>query len=165
MSQSVIAQIRELQQMTVRELRAKWAELFPGEQARSRNRVYLWRRLSWRLQEIELGGISERARGRAVELAADASVRVRPPRGFDPAALVPMGSGKLKTKRDPRLPRPGTVITRAYRGRELRLTVRDDDFELDGRLYGSLSEAARAATGQRWNGPLFWRLSKRSRGV
>jgi hypothetical protein len=159
---SVLAEIQQLRGLTVGQLREKWRELY-GEDARSRNKDFLFRRLAWRIQELAYGGLSERARTRALELAAGSSIRLRPPRGFDPAALASTGGGMLKTKRDPRLPRPGTVITRTYHGRELRLTVRDADFELDGRLYGSLSEAARVVTGQRWNGPLFWRLSKRGR--
>jgi hypothetical protein len=41
--------------------------------------------------------------------------------------------------------------------------VRNDGFEIDGVVYGSLSEAARGVTGQRWNGPLFWGLRTRKR--
>ncbi len=55
------------------------------------------------------------------------------------------------------------MIVREYKGRELRLAVLDDGYELDGTCYGSLSQAARAATGSRWNGPLFWGLRKRNR--
>ena len=67
------------------------------------------------------------------------------------------------TRRDPRLPAPGSTIVREYRGQTLRLNVLDDGFELDGVHYGSLSEAARVVTGQRWNGPLFWGLRDRKR--
>ena len=41
--------------------------------------------------------------------------------------------------------------------------VNKDGFELDGQMFGSLSEAARAVTGQRWNGPLFWGVTQRKR--
>ena len=68
-----------------------------------------------------------------------------------------------KTHRDPRLPSPGSTIVRDYRGQQLRLLVLGDGFELDGVHYGSLSEAARVVTGQRWNGPLFWGLRERKR--
>ncbi len=68
-----------------------------------------------------------------------------------------------KLRRDLRLPSPGTVLTREYRGRELRLLVLDDGFELDGQRFGSLSEAARHVTGSRWNGKLFFGLTKRNR--
>ena len=43
------------------------------------------------------------------------------------------------------------------------MLVVDDGFEWDGRRYRSLSEVARAITGQRWSGPLFFGLRKRTR--
>ncbi len=52
---------------------------------------------------------------------------------------------------------------KAYKGRELRLTVHDDHFELDGQSFRSLSEAARHVTGSRWNGRLFFGLTERKR--
>ena len=50
------------------------------------------------------------------------------------------------------------MIARQWRGRVLRLTVLDDGFELDGVVHKSLSAAAQAVTGAKWNGPLFWGL-------
>ena len=44
-----------------------------------------------------------------------------------------------------------------------RTVVHDDHFELDGQVFGSLSEAARHVTGARWNGWVFWGLAKRAR--
>ena len=48
-------------------------------------------------------------------------------------------------------------------GRRARVTVRDEDFEYQGRPYKSLSAIARAITGTRWNGLVFFGLkSQRS---
>ena len=69
----------------------------------------------------------------------------------------------VRSRANPNLPPAGTLITRTYRGRELRLLVLDDGFELEGVHYRSLSEAARAVTGSRWNGRLFWGLTERKR--
>ena len=49
---SIPAQIAKLQTMTVGELRVEYERVF-GEEARSRNRVWLWRRIAWRIQELE----------------------------------------------------------------------------------------------------------------
>ena len=91
-------------------------------------------------------------------------MRSRTPREALEAAIA-SAPPKLaeRPKRDPRLPAPGTVITRIYRGRDLQLHVLDDGFELDGVHYRSLSEAARAVTGSKWNGRLFWGLTERKR--
>jgi hypothetical protein len=151
--------------MTVGELRVKWRELY-SEDARSCNRAYLWRRLAWRVQELAYGGLSERAKARIEELNRDGDLRMLPPRKWQPPTndngdqLGPQGTPKAL--RDPRLPRPGATLTRRYRAHEIRVTVLEDGFEWDGRHYASLSALAREVTGQRWNGLLFFGLTKRN---
>ena len=54
MQASVTDQIDALRRMTVGELKVRWRELY-GEDTRSCNRVYLWRRLAWRVCEQFLG--------------------------------------------------------------------------------------------------------------
>lgn len=57
-----------MQKMTVKQLREKHIELF-GEESRSGNRQWLFRRCAWRLQALAEGDLSQRARRRARELA------------------------------------------------------------------------------------------------
>ncbi len=161
MDTSIIGEINWLREMTAAQLRVAWERLF-GEPTRSNNRQYLWRRLAWRVQELAYGGLTAETKARIVELAPATLSRPSMPPGFKPPLEreAPPGS---KTRRDPRLPSPGSIIVREYRGQTLRLKVLDDGFDLDGVHYDSLSEAARVVTGQRWNGPLFWGLRKRSR--
>lgn len=161
MDTTTIGQIAALKRMNVAELKGEWLRLF-GEPAPSSNKDYLWRRLAYRVQELAHGGLSGSAKDRLAELA---------PADLVPAKTSPKTAitdetrpSETRSVRDPRLPTPGTVITRQYRGRELRLIVRDDGFELDGQAFRSLSEAARHVTGARWNGRLFWGLTKRKRG-
>jgi hypothetical protein len=96
---------------------------------------------------------------RAEELTNDADLRVVPPRqplSTDAAASpasAPRGGG------DRRLPPPGTVITRPYKGRTLQVKVLADGFEFEGRVYPSLSAAAKAASGSHCNGFLFFGFS------
>ena len=59
---------------------------------------------------------------------------------------------------DPRLPMPGTLLSREYKGRVISVEVRENGFEFDGKIYKSLSSIARAVTGTRWNGFLFFGL-------
>ena len=161
MDKSMLSQISALQRKSVAELQAEWIRLY-GEPTRSRNKQFLYRRIAWRIQELQHGGLSDHARSRIDELAATEFTRARTPQPLQGAPEhVEMARGP---QRDPRLPSPGTVIVRAYKGRELRLVVHDDHFELDGQSFGSLSEAARHVTGSRWNGPLFWGVTKRRRG-
>jgi len=161
MPQAIGVMIKQLQRMTVGELRQKWEEVF-GEPCRSNNKGYLWKRIAWRIQVNMEGGLSDRAKERAKELYREADIRLRPPRGaFEDGA----GGAERKVKvtapgrkRDSRLPAPGTVITRKYRGQLIAVTVKEDGFEYDGRPYGSLSAVSKAVTGSHWNGFDFFRL-------
>ena len=52
--------------------------------------------------------------------------------------------------------KPGTVLTRTWRGMPHHVDVLDDGFAYLGERFGSLSEVARRITGTRWSGPLFF---------
>src|SRR5713101_160231 len=77
-----------------------------------------------------------------------------------------LGLGRVAVKRKPiqpdlRRPRPGSVLSRTFRGQTIEVKVLEDGFEYQGQRYGSLSAVARAATGTRWNGLVFFGLGKR----
>ena len=80
MESSVFIEIEKLRQMKVGALRAKYREVF-GEESRSSNKQFLFRRIAWRLQARVEGDLSERARQRALEIADDADLRIRAPEG------------------------------------------------------------------------------------
>ena len=63
--------------------------------------------------------------------------------------------------RDRRLPEPGTVITRLYKGRLLEVRVLADGFAHDAERFASLSAVAKHITGSHCNGYHFFGLSKR----
>ncbi|MHC4137301.1 MAG: DUF2924 domain-containing protein [Planctomycetota bacterium] len=163
MTRDIQRQIRELEGLTVGQLRQRYAELF-GEASRSSNRRHLIRRLAWRIQVLAGGGLSERARRRAEELVDECAVRLSPPRGSDgPAGEAPAVQAPGLRPRDRCLPAPGTVLVRKYKGRVLQVTVVEDGFLYEGQQYRSLSAVARAITGSRWSGHVFFRLAPRKR--
>ena len=61
------------------------------------------------------------------------------------------------------LPIAGTRLIREWQGVEHVVTVTADGFEWQGRPYKSLSAIARAITGTRWNGWVFFGLKSRRR--
>jgi hypothetical protein len=61
---------------------------------------------------------------------------------------------------DPRLPPPGTIITRLYKGRQLQVTVLPNGFGYQDKCFASLSALAKAITGSHCNGFYFFRLTK-----
>ncbi|ACY13628.1 DUF2924 domain-containing protein [Haliangium ochraceum] len=151
--------------MTVGELCARYREVF-GEPTRSRNKWYLQRKIAWGLQEQAGGGLSERTQERIDELADTVPSRWRHklPELGELAPPPPPKKRKSKRKRDPRLPAPGAVLSRVFDGERHDVTVHRDDFAYDGRRFDNLSQVARAITGTRWNGFLFFGLQTRGSG-
>ncbi len=161
MDLSITGQIAALQRMSVGELREQWQRLY-GEPTRSRNKQFLYRRLAWRIQELRYGGLSAHAQSRIDELAPATFTRARGPQSPQDAPERVQTARTLQ--RDPRLPSPGTVITKSYKGRELRVVVRDDGVEFDGGMYPSLTALAKYVTGSTSiNGKLFFGLTQRKR--
>jgi hypothetical protein len=144
-----------LERMPMGQLRDRYAGLF-GEATRANNRVWIIRRILWRLQALAEGDLSERARQRAAELANDADLRTVAPRGARPSAVAARRTSG--TGGDKRLPPIGTVIARAYKGRTLHVRVLARGFEFDGVVYSTLSAVAKTITGSHTNGFLFFKL-------
>lgn len=157
--------IEALRQMTVGQLKDKYLELF-GEASRSNHKQFLFRRIAWRMQANAFGGLSERARRRAAEIANDADLRIRAPKNFLKEDLDSKRTIETRVDpiKDPRLPKPGSMLVRRYRAKDVVVSVRNDGFEYAGKVYGSLSSAVRQATGTPWNGFAFFRLSGPDRG-
>lgn len=150
-------ELAALERMTAAELRDKYAAVF-GEPAASGNRAWLARRVGWRMQALAEGDLSDRARTRAAELARDADLRLSAPKERpEPAGTA---ASPIAAVLDPRLPGVGTVITRRYKGAEVRVKVAADGFEYAGDRYASLSAVAKAVTGTHTNGFLFFRLTR-----
>jgi hypothetical protein len=140
MSDTVLAQIAALKARSIPELRDMWRELF-GKEPPILGRRHLEDRLAYRVQELHFGGPSERAR-RKLDALAD--------------QLEP----KAARRRDPGRPIAGTQLRREWKGVEHIVTVREHDFEYNGRPYRSLSAIAREIAGSRWNGWLFFGLRR-----
>lgn len=155
-------ELAALERMTVNELLEKHRIVF-GEENRSRHKDFLRKRIAWRLQALAEGGLSERARKRAEELANDADIRIKMPASIPVASDAPHRTEVVKfvDDRDARLPQPGTVLVRKYRGQIARVTVMEHGFEFEGEIHRSLSAIAKAITGSHWNGMLFFGLTKK----
>ena len=77
---NVVHEVAALRRHSIRELRVRYAALFGEETRTTNNKVWLVKRIAWRLQALAEGDLSERARQRALELANDADVRLSAPR-------------------------------------------------------------------------------------
>jgi Protein of unknown function (DUF2924) len=141
MTASVLAQLSALKGLPTPDLKRRWRDLFETEPP-PYNRRFLESRLSYRLQELAYGGLKPETVARLDALAEDLS-------GADPGKCHAMAKDR---------PIVGTRLIREWQGVEHCVTVRDDGFEYEGRPYRSLSAIARAITGTRWNGWVFFGL-------
>src|SRR5262249_37589272 len=124
-STALRTEIEALRYMTVGQLKDKYEDVFV-EASRSNNKQCLFRRIAWRIQGNALGGLSERARRSALEIADDADLRIRAPKSFLEADL---DSNRTSVTRvaptdDPRLPKPGSMLVRRYQGKNVVVRVR-----------------------------------------
>jgi hypothetical protein len=165
MDASLSLQIDELRSLTLSQLMIKYVELF-GEPLRSHHKQQVIRRIGWRLQVLAEGGLSERARRRALEIASDVDLRLVPPnRYLDGLSPDPRNSGSVPSAKDNRIPERGTVLVRDFKGKRVSVIVLEHGFDYEGRVFKSLSAVARQATGTAWNGYVFFSLSSPHRAA
>jgi hypothetical protein len=145
MTGSVLAQLAALKTAPILALKQQWRDLFDREPP-PYNRAYLETRLAYRIQELAYGGLKPETVKRLDALADQ----------FEP------GAAKRRANVADR-PVPGTRLIREWDGVEHCVTVHADVYEWQGRPYKSLSAAARAITGTRWNGWVFFGLKSQPR--
>lgn len=156
MTLNVTKEMAALGCMTVGQLRTRYADVH-GEPTRSFHREFLIRRIVWRMQAQAEGDLTERARRRAAEIANDADIRLRPPPhlklvGGDGGSVT----GNLRVSPIDRLPMPGSLLTREYRGQRITVRVLPKGFEYEGDVFRSLSAIAQKVMGAHWNGWAFF---------
>jgi Protein of unknown function (DUF2924) len=152
---NIVNERAALQRLSVGQLRQRFAELF-GETTKASNRTWLIKRIVWRMQALAEGDLSERARRRAAELARDADLRLNPPLSKANTTTPPPQDIPMPAPVDHRLPPPGTILTRPYKGQLVQVQLLTDGFAYAGRVYTSLSAVAKAITGSHCNGFLFF---------
>jgi hypothetical protein len=155
---NIAKEFAALGRLTVKDLRAKHVEVF-GETTRSGNKDWLRKRIAWRIQANASGDLTEwarRIRGRADELANDADLRTTAPKDNQVAITT---TASVAFDHDARLPMPGAILRRPYKGREIVVRVLLRGFEYEGEVYRTLSAVARTVTGTHWNGYHFFNLT------
>ena len=140
------ARLAALKTTPTADLKKQWKDLF-GTEAPSFNRRYIESRLAYRIQELAYGGLKPETIKQLRALGEQ------------------LDGGNITTRRIRADVRPiaGTRLIREFQGIEHVAIVTIDGFEWQGRPYRSLSAIARAITGTRWNGWVFFGL-KNHRG-
>lgn len=143
---NVLAQLSALRDAPTPDLKRRWRELFCTEPP-PYNRTYLVSRLSYRIQELAYGGLKQDTEKRLDALAD---------------AIDSGGPFRHRSSTD-RKPIAGTRLIREWQGVEHCATVTLDGYEYAGRPFKSLTAVAKAITGTKWNGWVFFGL-KNARG-
>ena len=141
------ARLAALKSTPTPDLKKQWRDLFDSEPPPF-NRRYLESRLAYRIQELTYGGLKPETIRRLERLGEELD-------GGD--------KKKRSIRADRDRPITGTRLLREWQGVEYVVNVTADGFEWQGRQYKSLSAIARAITGTRWNGWVFFGL-KNHRG-
>ncbi len=154
-----------LVRMDPRELQQLHRKIF-GCDVPSGNSEQARRRIAWHVQCEKEGGLPESARSHALAIAREAGLRIRARAVAKRRKDLPHATVTgIVSDHDPRLPMAGSVIVKEYRGSMLMVQVLDAGFEYEGQRFSSLTAIAKAVTGTKWNGLVFFGLAKgRRRG-
>lgn len=132
----IASEVARLETLDLEGLRTIWRERF-RTRPRLRSPELLRLMLAWRLQAETFGDLDAETRRR---------LRLR---GRVQAEGLELGVG-ARLRRD-------------WRGRAVEVVVEENGFSWDGKRYASLSAAATAIAGTRWNGPKFFGLRRAAR--
>ena len=124
-------EIEALERLDLEALRAVWRTWF-GPPPSLRSVPLLRLCLAWRLQALTHGGLDRETRRK---LCRSGPVQ---------AEGLELGVG--------------TKLRRRWKGRMVEVVVAQDGFVYEGQHFPSLSAAATAIAGSRWNGPRFFGL-------
>jgi hypothetical protein len=136
-------EIARLRGLDLKDLRAEWERYYGTTVPRTLRRDILVRSIVWQIQAKAIGGLKPEIR-RYLRQAAETARAGAPIRAFS--------SRRIKA---------GTKLMRVWQGTTHTVTALADGFEWQGKRHRSLSEIARAITGTRWNGPVFFGVKPR----
>lgn len=131
-------------QLSLNELRQKWAEYWGIQPHRYIRREMLEKSLEFKLKQERGEGLTSDQQKRFDNLVAQYR---RNPEHFD---QVNMSAVK-----------PGTRLVRAWKGKRYNVIIRSSGYEFEGNIFKSLSQIASDITGTRWNGWVFFGLKRR----
>lgn len=131
MNGDVEALVADIEVMDLDALRSHWEERY-GAPPLLRSKPIMRQLLAWRVQAEAFGGLARETR-----------------RTLQRTGAVQAEGRQLGV---------GARLTRNWKGREVIVIVEEDGFRWNEDLFPSLSAAATAIAGSRWNGPRFFGL-------
>ncbi len=136
------ADLDRLNTLDVEGLKRLWTDMGRPRLPKFMRRAMILRAVAHALQKDALGGLDAATQKRLDQLVR----QVVPAGGRAPRPVL-----KIKV---------GTRFIREWQGRTHTVTADPSGFMWQGKSYGSLSAIARAITGTRWNGRVFFGLKR-----
>jgi Protein of unknown function (DUF2924) len=138
MDSRILKQIADLPNLDKAQLLVIWSENFRHPPPLTLRKELMVPLIAFRIQEREMGGLSNSARRRLGEIAKS----MRSEEGSRRETELALDNG--------------TRLIRLWKGEAHEVRVLASGFEYRGKKFGSLSKIAREITGTRWSGPLFF---------
>ena len=144
MEATLLQELTELDTMPLGGLKDRWRSLY-GSEPPAYKRLYLIKRLAYRIQELAYGGLSDQTKAELERIAQEDEGQRQ-------------GARAQRRKPKDTHPLAGTRLVREWNGQRHEVTAVEGGFEYNGRRYRSLSAVAKAITGAHWSGPQFFGL-------
>lgn len=131
--------LAKLNTMNISELKKLFLRYFNAHPTLKTKEAYILK-LSYRMQELEFGGLSSASRSFLNKISAKAP-------NVKKVAIAPIG----------------TKIIKQYKGRDYVIRVLENGYELDGQRFKSLSGMAKKITGMKISGSAFFGFNLRGK--
>jgi hypothetical protein len=159
------AELAELERLSLDDIRPRWRNHWGRPAPAHLSRGLLLRVMTYRLQAEAFGDLDRKTIRMLDRLADDAADRfassgLTTPDSDDSSSA---GTSPGRQRSDPLILNPGALLIREWQGRIERVTVVGDGFAWNGAIYMSLSAAAFAITGTKWNGHRFFGVRQQDR--
>jgi hypothetical protein len=125
--------------MSATERKAEWRRVFGAPAPPGFSASLMARAISYRLQETKFGGLTKAEQKRLIRLGR----KERRERERETSSTIP---------------KPGTWLSRTWRGEVHQVIVLESGFEYRGERHASLTAIAKCITGAKWSGPRFFGL-------
>jgi hypothetical protein len=155
------AELAELERLSLDGLRLRWRNNWGRLAPAHLSRGLLFRVMAYRLQAEAFGDLDRKAVGLLERMTNGAAEKLTANGSGTLGSDVESKISSARAAYEPLILKPGALLIREWQGRLERVTVADHGFAWNGATYASLSAAAFAITGTKWNGHRFFGVRRR----
>jgi hypothetical protein len=155
------AELADLERLSLDDLRLRWRNNWGRLAPAHLSRGLLFRVMAYRLQAEAFGDLDRKAVGLLERMTNGAAEKLTANGSGTLGSDVESKISSARAACEPLVLKPGALLIREWQGRLERVTVADHGFAWNGATYASLSAAAFAITGTKWNGHRFFGVRRR----